>query len=163
MSAEPSKIVAFARIAAVAAALRESGRRIVFTNGCFDLLHPGHVALLGQARASADRLVVGLNSDASVRRLKGNGRPVQREGARATLLASLRSVDAVVFFEQDSPLELIEALAPDVLVKGADYRIETVVGADRVLARGGRVVLAELTPGYSTSRTVARLNGDGQS
>jgi D-beta-D-heptose 7-phosphate kinase/D-beta-D-heptose 1-phosphate adenosyltransferase len=137
---------------------RDLGLRIAFTNGCFDLLHPGHVALLNQARRSADRLVVGLNSDLSVRRLKGPGRPIQGEVARATVLASLKSVDAVVIFQEDTPLELISALEPDVLVKGADYSLETVVGADIVLRRGGQVLLADLVPAHSTTSTIERIS-----
>jgi D-beta-D-heptose 7-phosphate kinase / D-beta-D-heptose 1-phosphate adenosyltransferase len=136
---------------------RGLGLRIAFTNGCFDLLHPGHVALLNQARRSADRLVVGLNSDLSVRRLKGPGRPIQGEVARATVLASLKSVDAVVIFQQDTPLELITTLEPDVLVKGADYSVDTVVGADVVLRQGGKVVLADLVPSHSTTSTIERI------
>ena len=142
---------------------RELGLKIAFTNGCFDLLHPGHVSLLEQARDSADRLVVGLNADVSVRRLKGAGRPVQSEVARATVLASLKTVDAVVIFAEDTPLNLIEALAPDVLVKGADYTVETVVGADFVLARGGRVMLAQLVPSQSTTNTLKRVASAAQS
>jgi D-beta-D-heptose 7-phosphate kinase/D-beta-D-heptose 1-phosphate adenosyltransferase len=137
---------------------REQGLRIAFTNGCFDLLHPGHVSLLNQARHAADRLVVGLNSDLSVRRLKGPERPVQGEVARATVLASLKVVDAVVIFGEDTPLKLIDALAPDVLVKGADYTVDTVVGAELVKQRGGSVLLAELVPSQSTSSTIARMN-----
>ncbi|MEO3427685.1 D-glycero-beta-D-manno-heptose-7-phosphate kinase [Pelagibius sp. CAU 1746] len=138
---------------------RKAGLKIGFTNGCFDLLHPGHVSLLEQARAACDRLIVGLNSDASVRRLKGETRPVQGEAARAAVLASLASVSRVVLFGEDTPLALIEALKPDVLVKGADYSVEQVVGADIVQAYGGKVVLAELSPGHSTTATIARLNG----
>ena len=137
---------------------RRGGLKVGFTNGCFDLLHPGHVSLLAQARAACDKLVVGLNTDASVRRLKGDGRPVQGETARATVLASLATVDMVVPFGEDTPLALIEALRPDVLVKGADYTIETVVGADTVQKYGGRVVLARLEPGHSTTATIARMN-----
>jgi D-beta-D-heptose 7-phosphate kinase/D-beta-D-heptose 1-phosphate adenosyltransferase len=137
---------------------REIGLRIAFTNGCFDLLHPGHVSLLNQAKKSADRLIVGLNSDLSVRRLKGPDRPVQGEVARATVLASLKAVDAVVIFGEDTPLELIDALAPDVLVKGADYSVEGVVGAELVQRRGGKVLLAELVPTHSTSSTIARIS-----
>jgi D-beta-D-heptose 7-phosphate kinase/D-beta-D-heptose 1-phosphate adenosyltransferase len=137
---------------------RETGLKIAFTNGCFDLLHPGHLSLLSQAKKSADRLVVGLNSDLSVRRLKGPERPVQGEVARATVLASLKAVDAVVIFGEDTPLELIDALAPDVLVKGADYTVDTVVGADLVQRRGGKVLLAELVPAQSTTNTIARMS-----
>jgi D-beta-D-heptose 7-phosphate kinase / D-beta-D-heptose 1-phosphate adenosyltransferase len=136
---------------------RRNGLRIGFTNGCFDLLHPGHVSLLAQARGQCDRLVVGLNSDASVVRLKGPGRPVQNEQARATVLASNEAVDLVVLFDEDTPRTLIAELKPDVLVKGADYRLDQVVGADIVETYGGRVVLAELLPGYSTTATIARL------
>ncbi|MGE0719687.1 MAG: D-glycero-beta-D-manno-heptose-7-phosphate kinase [Alphaproteobacteria bacterium] len=138
---------------------RQEGRAIGFTNGCFDLLHPGHVALLKAARAACDRLVVGINSDDSVTRLKGAGRPVQNEAARATVLSSLGDVDLVVIFAEDTPYNLIDALRPDVLVKGADYTIDQVVGADIVQARGGRVVLVDLVPGFSTTATVAKLTG----
>ncbi|MBK1699336.1 D-glycero-beta-D-manno-heptose-7-phosphate kinase [Rhodovibrio salinarum] len=143
------------------AAWHRSGLKVAFTNGCFDLLHPGHVSLLEQARASADRLVVGLNADSSVRRLKGADRPVQGEAARAAVLASLASVDLVVLFEEDTPLELLAALRPDVLVKGADYTRDTVVGADLVEGYGGRVVLAALSEGHSTTATLKRLRGQG--
>jgi D-beta-D-heptose 7-phosphate kinase/D-beta-D-heptose 1-phosphate adenosyltransferase len=136
---------------------RRNGLKIGFTNGCFDLLHPGHVSLLSQARSHCDRLVVGLNSDASVARLKGPGRPVQNEQARAAVLASLASVDLVVLFEEDTPRRLIAELRPEVLVKGADYRLDQVVGADIVQSYGGRVLLAELLPGHSTTATIARL------
>jgi D-beta-D-heptose 7-phosphate kinase/D-beta-D-heptose 1-phosphate adenosyltransferase len=136
---------------------RAEGRRIGFTNGCFDLLHPGHISLMRQARAACDRLVVGLNTDASIRRLKGEGRPVQEEAARAAVLASLADVDLVVPFAEDTPMALIEQLRPDVLVKGADYTVETVVGADLVRGYGGRVVLADLAPGHSTSATIRRM------
>jgi D-beta-D-heptose 7-phosphate kinase/D-beta-D-heptose 1-phosphate adenosyltransferase len=136
---------------------RAQGLKIAFTNGCFDLIHPGHVSLLDQARYSADRLIVGLNSDDSVRRLKGPARPIQDEVARATILSSLKAVDAVVIFAEDTPLNLIEAVAPDVLVKGADYSAAAVVGADFVQARGGRVLLADLVHGESTTNTLQRV------
>lgn len=139
---------------------KTEGKVVGFTNGCFDLLHPGHIALLQQARAACDRLIVGLNSDASVKRLKGNDRPVQNETSRATVLASLELVDAVVIFDEDTPLDLITTLKPDVLIKGADYKIEEVVGADVVQAYGGKVVLADLKDGHSTTNTIARMNGD---
>jgi len=134
------------------------GHKVGFTNGCFDLLHPGHVALLAQARAACDRLVVGLNADVSVKRLKGDERPVQNEAARSAVLASLGSVDLVVIFSEDTPYELIGELHPDVLVKGADYTIDEVVGADLVQGWGGQVVLAELKPGHSTTDTIRRMN-----
>ena len=141
---------------------RRLGLRVAFTNGCFDMLHPGHVSLLNEAKRAADRLVVGLNSDRSVRRLKGASRPVQSAGARAMVLSSLKAVDAVVIFEDDTPLALITALEPDVLVKGADYTVQTVVGADVVLRRGGKVVLAELLPAHSTSETIRRITASTQ-
>ena len=133
--------------------------RLVFTNGVFDLLHPGHIDVLVAARQQGDALIVGLNSDASVRRLKGEGRPVRSESERAIVVAALAMVDAVVIFEQDTPLELIRALEPDVLVKGGDYTEATVVGADDVRARGGRVVIVPLTPGHSTTAIVEKLRG----
>jgi len=136
---------------------RAEGRRVGFTNGCFDLLHPGHLSLLHQARAACDRLVVGLNTDASVRRLKGDGRPVQDETARAAVLASLEVVDLVVPFGEDTPLRLIDLFRPEVLIKGADYTVDQVVGADLVQGYGGRVVLARLAPGHSTTATIRRL------
>lgn len=140
---------------------RDQNLKIAFTNGCFDLLHPGHVALLEHARRAADRLVVGLNADSSVRRLKGPNRPVQSEVARATVLAAMGSVDAVVIFAADEPLELIDKISPDVLVKGADYQANQVVGADLVIARGGRLLLAPLVPGHSTASTVQRAASSG--
>jgi len=136
---------------------RRLGHKIGFTNGCFDLLHPGHVSLIGQARAACDRLVVGLNSDASVRRLKGPTRPVQGETARAAVLASLGQVDLVVIFAEDTPIEAIRALKPDVLVKGADYTKDKVVGAKDVESWGGRIVLAKLVDGQSTTATIRKL------
>jgi rfaE bifunctional protein nucleotidyltransferase chain/domain len=144
---------------------REGARRwreaqrgaVVFTNGVFDLLHPGHVDVLTAARAEGDALVVGLNSDASVRRLKGPTRPVRGEADRAVLLAALECVDAVVVFDEDTPRELVGALLPDVIVKGGDYAPETVVGADVVTARGGRVVIVPITPGHSTTSTIERV------
>ena len=138
---------------------RQAGKRVGFTNGCFDLLHPGHISLLRQAKSACDRLVVGLNSDASVRQLKGPERPIQPQSARATVLASLNQVDLVVIFDEETPEELIHALRPDVLVKGADYRIEDVVGAEFVQSYGGEVLLAELQQGHSTTATVARMAG----
>lgn len=146
-------------LAAALDAERAKKRTIVFTNGVFDLLHPGHVDVLLAARQHGDALIVGLNSDASVRRLKGDSRPVRNEHDRSIVVAALGMVDAVVIFEQDTPLELIRALAPDVLVKGGDYTEATVVGADDVRARGGRVVIVPLTPGHSTTDIVEKLRG----
>jgi D-beta-D-heptose 7-phosphate kinase/D-beta-D-heptose 1-phosphate adenosyltransferase len=136
---------------------RRRGYRTGFANGCFDLLHPGHTHLLEQARAACDRIVVGINSDASVRRLKGPKRPVQPDVARAAVLAHLATVDLVVIYEEDTPMALLELLRPELLVKGSDYTLDQVVGADRVAEWGGRVMLAELLPGHSTTATVARL------
>jgi D-beta-D-heptose 7-phosphate kinase/D-beta-D-heptose 1-phosphate adenosyltransferase len=130
---------------------------LCFTNGCFDLIHPGHVQYLEDARALGDFLVVGLNSDASVARLKGPSRPLQDEAARALVLLGLRSVDAVVRFDEDTPFDLISALQPDILVKGGDYTPDTVVGRDVVEARGGRLVLIPFLPGHSTSTIVERI------
>jgi D-beta-D-heptose 7-phosphate kinase/D-beta-D-heptose 1-phosphate adenosyltransferase len=136
---------------------RRRGLRIGFTNGCFDLIHPGHVHLLAQARAACDRFVVALNTDASVRRLKGPERPIQSETARATVISSLASVDLVVLFDEDTPLSLIRAIRPDVLVKGADYRPDQVVGADIVRRDGGKLLLVDLLPSQGTTATIARV------
>jgi len=159
---EHGKIFSIEVVQQLAKEWRDQGLSISFTNGCFDLLHPGHVSLLNQARRSADKLIVGLNSDASVRRLKGPQRPVQGEIARATVLASLKSVDAVVIFPDDTPLGIIEALRPNVLVKGADYTLANVVGADLVRGYGGRVELAELIEGHSTTETLKRVDTTGR-
>ncbi len=133
---------------------------VVFTNGVFDLLHPGHVDVLLGARAEGAALVVGLNSDASVRRLKGPTRPVRTEQERAYVLAALEMVDVVVVFDEDTPQALVEVLQPDVIVKGGDYAPDTIVGADVVTARGGRVVVVPLVPGQSTTGIIAKLQGD---
>ncbi len=139
------------------AAWRAAGLRIGFTNGCFDLIHPGHVRLLAAARAQCDRLVVALNTDASVRRLKGAGRPMQPETARAVVMAGMAPADMVVLFDQDTPEALIAALLPDMLFKGADYTEAQVVGGDTVRAHGGQVRLIPLEAGHSTSGIVGRL------
>ncbi len=138
-------------------ASRPAGDRVAFTNGVFDLLHRGHVDLLRAARASADWLIVGVNSDASVRRLKGPTRPVRGAADRAYLVAALAAVDRVVIFEEDTPLTLIRALAPDVLVKGGDYTEATIVGAPEVRARGGDVIVVPLTPEQSTTSIIERV------
>ncbi len=140
---------------------RRQGLSVGFTNGCFDLLHPGHVSLLKQARRACDRLVVGLNTDDSVRRLKGAERPVQNEKARSLVLASLGMVDLVVLFEEDTPIELIRALRPNILVKGKDYTTDQVVGAKDVASWGGQVVLADLVEGQSTTNTLKKLRQTG--
>ena len=144
--------------AAAAAWRRSVVGPVVFTNGVFDLLHPGHIALLEAARGEGDALIVGVNSDASVRRLaKGADRPVVPEGARTRVLAALASVDCVVLFDQDTPLDLITLLLPEVLVKGADYSRDRIVGADLVESRGGRVVRVPVVAGYSSTAIVERL------
>ena len=130
---------------------------VVFTNGVFDLLHPGHVSIIDTARREGAALVVGINSDASVQRLKGPGRPVHTSMERALVLAAMEAVDAVVVFDEDTPLELVTALQPDVIVKGGDYTPDTVVGADIVTARGGHVVIVPLIEGQSTTSTIERM------
>src|SRR5882724_9321057 len=140
---------------------RKQGLRVGFTNGCFDILHPGHVKVLTAARGACDRLVVGLNSDASTKRLKGKGRPVQDERARAEVLAALEAVDLVVIFEEDTPIKLIAQIKPSVLVKGGDYAREQVVGHEVVEAQGGEVVLVDVLPGFSTTSLVNRARGGG--
>jgi rfaE bifunctional protein nucleotidyltransferase chain/domain len=140
------------------ASWRRSGNRIVFTNGCFDLIHPGHVRYLRAAKRLGDRLVVGLNSDASVRRLsKGPGRPLVPQAARAEVLAALEMVDAVAVFDQDTPYQLIALVQPDVLVKGGDWAAARIVGADLVRARGGKVRSLKFVPGYSTTALVKKI------
>ena len=131
--------------------------KIVFTNGCFDILHRGHIAYLSEARDRGDVLIIGLNSDASVQRIKGDGRPVQDEMSRALILASLRFVDAVVLFDEDTPYELIKLVKPDVLVKGGDYTEETIVGAGFVKENGGEVVTIPLVEGYSTTEIIKKF------
>ena len=138
---------------------QSSQSRVVFTNGVFDLLHPGHVDILLGARRCGDALVVGVNSDASVRRLKGPERPIRSAPERCYVLAALEMVDAVVVFEEDTPFELIQALRPDVLVKGGDYTEASIVGASEVRSWGGDVVVVPLTPGHSTTSTIERLRG----
>jgi D-glycero-beta-D-manno-heptose 1-phosphate adenylyltransferase len=134
------------------------GKTIAFTNGCFDILHVGHIASLSDAAREADFLVVGLNSDASAKRLKGPGRPVNDQQSRATVMAALLMVDAVTFFDEDTPLELINTIRPDVLVKGGDYTLEQIVGAKEVLSWGGRVVINPIVPGFSTTGILEKIN-----
>jgi len=142
---------------AFAARVRANGGRVVFTNGVFDLLHPGHIRYLSDARALGDALIVGVNSDRSVRANKGPNRPITPEGERAELIASLGSVDAVSVFDDDTPHALITAVQPDVLVKGADWGPDNIVGRDTVEARGGTVVRMELSPGYSTTELIRKI------
>ena len=153
------KILTREQLLAVVAGWRAAGRQVVFTNGCFDLLHLGHVDYLEQARHLGDALVVGLNTDASVSCLKP-GRPIQDEEARARILAALAFVDAVVLFGEPTPLALIELVQPDVLVKGDDYAPDSIVGYDVVMARGGQVCTVPLVAGYSTSRIVAKIKSE---
>ena len=155
LAEQSHKIYALEALERQVADWRARGQRIVFTNGCFDLLHVGHVTLLALARRQGDRLVVGLNTDRSVRALKGETRPVVTQGDRAQVLAGLASVDAVVLFDEDTPLRLIESLRPDVLVKGGDYIESQVVGADLVKSCGGKIVLVPLIEGRSTTSLIA--------
>jgi rfaE bifunctional protein nucleotidyltransferase chain/domain len=152
-----ARAIALPRLVAERRRLRGEGRRLVLTNGCFDLLHPGHVALLEAARGEGDVLVVALNADASVRALKGPGRPLVPETERAELLLALEPVDHVVLYAEPTPLAVIRAVLPDVLVKGADWDEDAIVGRDEVEAAGGRVVRAPLLPGRSTSLLVDRV------
>jgi D-beta-D-heptose 7-phosphate kinase/D-beta-D-heptose 1-phosphate adenosyltransferase len=138
------------------------GLKVGFANGCFDLIHPGHVRLLSEARAACDKLIVALNTDASVKRLKGPSRPLQNEMARATVMASMAPVDLVTLFDEDTPLEMIQALRPDVLVKGSDYTVEQVVGAEDVQSWGGKVVLVTLREGHSTTGTIRRMTAPAE-
>jgi D-beta-D-heptose 7-phosphate kinase/D-beta-D-heptose 1-phosphate adenosyltransferase len=161
LSAAPEeKLLDRGHLSAVCATLRRAHRKVVFTNGCFDLLHPGHVRLLTEARRLGDVLVVGLNSDASVRRLKGGGRPILGERDRAQVLGGLDAVDFVVVFDEETPAALIEAVRPDVLVKGGDYTEATVVGAPFVRSYGGTVAFVPILPGNSTSAVLSRMKGE---
>lgn len=162
LAAEEKVLSAPGALDAQLAAWKQEGLRVGFTNGCFDILHPGHVKVLTAARAACDRLIVGLNSDASVRRLKGADRPVQDERARAEVLAALEAVDLVVIFEEDTPIDLISRITPSVLVKGGDYTREQVVGHEVVEAAGGTVVLVEILKGFSTTALVHRARGAGK-
>jgi rfaE bifunctional protein nucleotidyltransferase chain/domain len=143
--------------AQLAQALRDRGRRVVFTNGVFDILHPGHVRYLQQARALGDALIVGLNADTSVRRNKGPARPINTETERAEVLAALECVDAVVVFSEETPADIIKAIHPDVLVKGADWAEDSIVGRDTVEAGGGRVVRVPIEQGFSTTEIIRKI------
>lgn len=150
-------IISRKSIGALVKRLKRRGKKIVFTNGVFDIIHRGHVEYLAKAKSFGDILIVGLNSDASVRRLKGKSRPVQPQTDRAIILLALESVDYVVFFGEDRPDKLIEAVKPDVLVKGADYKLSEIAGASFVKSRGGQVKRVKLTPGRATSKILKRL------
>lgn len=153
----PAKIYELTELARVVSGWRIKGDTISFTNGVFDLLHPGHIFSLSQAAAEGSRLIVAINSDASVKRLKGPSRPIHPEQARALVMASLVMVDAVVIFEEDTPLRVITTLMPDVLVKGGDYTVEQIAGAREVIAGGGRVVINPLIEGISTTGIINRM------
>ena len=135
----------------------ESGYSIGFTNGCFDIIHPGHISLLHCAKNECDKLVVGLNSDSSVAKLKGKDRPIQKENARATVLLALKDVDVVIIFNEETPIKLIELIKPDVLIKGGDYKIDEIVGAEFIQQNGGRVVLSDYKNGHSTSEIIKKI------
>ena len=152
-----ARVISRQDAAALVARQRAEGRTIVFTNGVFDLLHVGHLRYLQQARAMGDLLIVGLNADASVRRNKGEGRPINSEAERAELLAALDCVDAVVIFPEDTPAEIVRALEPDILVKGADWPADQIVGRDTVEASGGRVVLIPVEQGHSTTALIEKV------
>jgi D-glycero-beta-D-manno-heptose 1-phosphate adenylyltransferase len=152
-----SKILSLPQAIAQAAQWQADGQQIVFTNGCFDIVHLGHIDYLEKARALGDRLVLGLNTDASVSRIKGPLRPVVNEYARSRMMAAIQFVDLVVLFDEPTPKELIEAIRPNILVKGDDYTVATIVGADFVLANGGRVETIPLVPGYSTTSLIERI------
>ena len=138
--------------------LRLKSKTIAFTNGVFDILHEGHIAVLAEAASFADILIVGINSDASVKKLKGDSRPINNENSRALIMATLIMVDAVVIFNEETPAELIKLIQPDVLIKGGDYTMETIVGADDVLANGGRVEIIQLKEGFSTTGIIEKIN-----
>lgn len=151
------KIVDLDNALKIVSDLRSKGKKVVFTNGCFDILHLGHIRYLCEAKSLGDFLIVGLNSDNSVRRIKGSFRPIQDERSRAELLASIGFIDMVILFEEDTPIQLITRLRPDVLVKGGDWDIKDIVGAKEVLEAGGRVEVIRYLPNYSTSSIVERI------
>jgi len=157
ISSIEKKIMTVAQALTVIAGWKALGKTFAFTNGCFDILHPGHLFSLAQTAQEADFLVVGLNSDASVQRLKGPTRPINNTESRAIVLSNLVLVDIVVVFEEDTPLELISTLLPDVLVKGGDYTIETIVGAKEVIANGGKVIINPIVEGFSTTGLIEKI------
>jgi D-beta-D-heptose 7-phosphate kinase/D-beta-D-heptose 1-phosphate adenosyltransferase len=153
----PQKIADLKNLSFKIAAWRATGKTIAFTNGCFDILHEGHIYSLSQAAKEADILIVGVNSDASVKRLKGKDRPINHEKSRALLLASLSIIDAVVIFEEDTPLQIIKAILPDVLVKGGDYTVDQIVGAKEVIANKGKVLINPIVEGFSTTGIIEQI------
>ncbi len=153
----PYKIFTLQPLLKNVARWRFLGKSVSFTNGCFDFLHEGHIASLSQAASEGDILIVGLNSDASTKRLKGNERPVNNENSRALLLASMAIVDAVIIFEEDTPFNLVTAIMPDVMVKGGDYTVNQIEGAKEVIANGGRVVINPIVEGFSSTRIIEQI------
>jgi D-glycero-beta-D-manno-heptose 1-phosphate adenylyltransferase len=153
----PQKIADLKNLSLKIAAWRATGKIIAFTNGCFDILHEGHIYSLSQAAKEADILIVGVNSDASVKRLKGNDRPINHQNSRALLLASLSIIDAVVIFEEDTPLQIIKSILPDVLVKGGDYTVDQIVGAKEVIANNGKVLINPIVEGFSTTGIIEQI------
>jgi D-beta-D-heptose 7-phosphate kinase/D-beta-D-heptose 1-phosphate adenosyltransferase len=151
------KILSIDAAKALISSWKVTGKTVAFTNGCFDILHPGHLFSIAQAAKEADYLVLGLNADASIKRLKGPDRPINSTESRALVMANLVLVDAVVVFEQDTPYELISTLMPDVLVKGGDYTIETIVGAKEVIANGGKVIINPIVEGFSTTNIIEKI------
>jgi D-beta-D-heptose 7-phosphate kinase/D-beta-D-heptose 1-phosphate adenosyltransferase len=151
------KIMTLDQAKAMIQAWKITGKKVSFTNGCFDILHPGHLYSIGQAAKEADYLIVGLNSDESIKRLKGPERPINNTESRALIIANLVLVDAVVVFEEDTPYELITSLLPDVLVKGGDYTIDTIVGAKEVIANGGKVIINPIVEGFSTTNIIEKI------
>jgi D-beta-D-heptose 7-phosphate kinase/D-beta-D-heptose 1-phosphate adenosyltransferase len=151
------KIMTLDQAKAMIQAWKITGKTVSFTNGCFDILHPGHLYSIGQAAREADYLIIGLNSDASIKRLKGPERPINNTESRALIIANLVLVDAVVVFEEDTPYELITSLLPDVLVKGGDYTIDTIVGAKEVIANGGKVIINSIVEGFSTTNIIEKI------
>jgi rfaE bifunctional protein nucleotidyltransferase chain/domain len=155
------KVLSIAEAVALVEHVRHSGKDVVFTNGVFDLLHPGHVRYLQDARREGDALIVAINSDRSVRAIKGPARPINPEDERAEVVAALACVDAVVVFDEDNPQQIIDRLQPDVLVKGADWAADAIIGRETVEARGGRVVRIPLAEGHSTSAIIEKIKGSG--
>jgi D-beta-D-heptose 7-phosphate kinase/D-beta-D-heptose 1-phosphate adenosyltransferase len=157
-----NKIKTLGEVIEIVKQLKNSDKKVAFTNGCFDILHPGHVSSLSQAAATADFLIVGLNSDLSVKRLKGEGRPINDQDSRALMLAALSMVDAIVVFEEDTPLELIKQVLPDVLVKGGDYTEDQIAGAREVKEAGGKVVINPIVDGFSTTFLIKKLRSNSR-
>jgi len=153
-------IVDFNEIEKICNSLREQNKKIVFTNGCFDILHRGHIEYLTKAKEFGDVLIVGLNSDTSVQRLKGKDRPINSESDRARILDALKPVDYVVIFEEDTPLRLIQTVKPDVLVKGGDYKVEEIVGSEYVISYGGKVEIIPFVEGKSTTKIIQKIKGE---